>query len=114
MSAYLIAHKNTDDLDTIVFDGEAGQEIVAVFSDPKKAEKYINDAGWNDTYTVATLDAIAFMEWLIKCHRSGIEIMMTDPDRDEQESGRRLNTMNIEAHLNAAGEHIVLIANPDF
>lgn len=114
MSTFLIANKDSDKLETIVFDGEGGTESVAVFTDFKKADQYIRDANWTDQYTVATLQPIDFMEWLIHCHRSGIQLMVTDPLRSDQEAGRKLSTLNIEAHLEHAGEHIELVADPEF
>lgn len=114
MSAYLITMKNSTVLDTPVFVADQNDEIVMVFTDPKNAQQYINDAGWTEDHTVATLDSIAFMEWLIHCHRSGVDLMATDPKRADHDAGRKINSLSIKAHLEHAGEHIVLTANPEF
>ncbi len=113
MAAYVLANKNTEELETTVFSSEAG-DAVAVFTDQKNAQEYLDDADWNDSMTVAHLNAIQLMEWLIHCHRNGVRLMLTDPRRSEQESGMRLSTLDIEAQLEHAGSHIVRIANPDF
>lgn len=113
MSFYVIADKDVPQLETIVFAGEAG-DAVAVFTDPNRAQQYIDDAGWSEKQTVATLDPIAFMEWLISCHRNGVRTMMTDPKRTEHERGQRVDTLDIQSHLLHAGEHLHLAANPDF
>jgi hypothetical protein len=113
LSIYLLANKNTELLETIVFSGEGGDSVI-IFTDPKKAETYIEDAGWGDKYTVATLTTIDFLEWLIKCHRNGISFMVPDPNRAEHESNLKIDTLNIEAHLNHAGEHITTVAQSDF
>lgn len=113
MSTFVIAKKDTEDLETIVFTGDDG-DAVAVFTDSKSAEQYIADADWQEEFTVAELEPIDFMEWLIQCHRSGIEHMATNPVRAEHEEGRSIDTLDIEAHLNHAARHIESIANPDF
>ncbi len=113
MATYLLANKGTKLLETTVFSSEAG-DAVAVFTDPKHAEKYIEDAGWQDEMVVATLDAVHFMEWLITCHKNGVKLMATDPRRSEQESGLRISTLDIEAQLEHAGQHIFQVAQRDF
>lgn len=116
MSAYLITKKDSEVLDVEIFAaGEnEGEEIVMVFTDEKNAQQYIDDAGWSADHTIAALDSIALLEWLIQCHRNGVELMATDPRRADQDAGRKLNALSIEAHLKQAGDHIVLVANPDF
>ncbi len=113
MATYLIAQKETKQLETIIFSGEGG-DAVAVFTDPKNAQQYIDDAGWAGRHTVATLEPIAFMEWLIQCHRNDVKFMATNPTRAEQESGLKVDSLNIEAQLEHAGRHINLVANPEF
>ena len=113
MSVYVIAKKDTKLLETIVFAAEGG-DAVAVFSDPNRAESYIEDAGWSNSYTVATLTKIDFLEWLIKCHRNGVAFMTTNPTRAEHESNLKIDTLTIEAHLAEAGEQIATTANSEF
>ena len=110
---YLLANKDTEMLETTVFNSEEG-DAVAVFTDRKCAEAYIKDAGWADEMVVAELEAIPFIEWLILCFKDGVKLMAVDPRRQEQENGMRVSTLDIEAQLAHAGNHIFLVANPDF
>ena len=113
MAAYLIARKDINDLETLIFSGDEG-DGVPVFTDQRLAQQYIDAAGWQDEYTVATLEAIDFLEWLIQVHRAGVKFMATDPTRAEHEAGARVNSLDIESQLQHAGEHVTMIANPDF
>ncbi len=113
MATYLITRKDTEALETIIFAAEGG-EAVAVFTDPAPANKYIAAAGWEDEFVVATLQPIDFLEWLIRCYRKGVRYVVADPDRERQEAGQRLDTLDIEAQLKHAGQHIHFVANPDF
>ena len=110
---YLLANKDTELLETTVFNSESG-DAVAVFTDRKHADAYLNDAGWDDEMVVAELEPIAFMEWLIQCHNDGVKLMAANPRREDQEKNLRIDTLNIEAQLEHAGNHIFLVANPDF
>ena len=114
MAAYLITNKNSDQIDTPVYAADQSDEIVMVFTSEQAAQQYIDDAGWAEENTVATLDSIPFLEWLLLCHRSGIDAIATDPKRADQVAGQKLNSLSIEAHLKHAGQHIVSVANPDF
>lgn len=113
MATYVLANKNTTELETTVFSSESG-DTVAVFTDAKKASAYLEDAGWQDEMTVAQLNSVQFMEWLIMCHRNGVKLMATDPLRSEQEAGRKVNTLEIDAQLDQAGEFITQVANREF
>ena len=113
MATFLLANKGTKELETTVFSSESG-DAVAVFTDYNNAEQYIQDAGWQDEMVVAELDAVHFMEWLITCHKNGVKLMATDPRRSEHESGLRITTLDIEAQLHHAGEHIFQVAQRDF
>ena len=110
---YLLANKDTELLETTVFSSESG-DAVAVFTSRKHADDYIKDAGWGDEMVVAELKPIPFMEWLIHCHNDGVKLMAANPRRDEQESNLRISTLNVEAQLEHAGNHIFRVANPDF
>lgn len=116
MVAYLIARENVDPLDTVVFAaGPNGkEEAVALFTDPNTAKSYIEAAGWEDEYTVATVEPIPFLRWLLHAYDDGVHHLVVDPDFADQEAQVRLNTLDLEAHLAHAGEHIVEVARPDF
>lgn len=113
MSTFLLTKKDTEVLETTVFASEEG-DAVAVFTDPKNAQEYLNAANWNDEMVVAELGAVEFIKYLINCHENGVKLMATDPRRSEQESGMRISTLNIEAQLEHAGQHIFQVAQRDF
>ena len=112
-ATYLLADKKTEDLETTVFNSEEGDAVV-VFTDRKHAQTYIRDAGWEDSIAIAELNEIQFIEWLIHCHNDGVKLMATNPRRKEQESGLRIDTLNIQAQLEHAGNHIFRTASPEF
>ena len=114
MSAFLITKTDSEPLDTPVYAADETDEIVMVFTSQQSAQRYIDDAEWGDEYTVATLEPISFLEWLLLCHRNGIESIATDPSRSDQISGQRVSSLSIEDHLIHAGQHIVAVATPDF
>lgn len=113
MATYVLVNSKTEDLETTVFASEAG-DTVALFTDSKNAQQYLDDAKWNDEMSVAELDNIQLMEWLIHCYRNGVKLMATDPSRSEQESGMRVSTLDIEDQLGHAGNHIFQVANREF
>ena len=110
---YLLANKESKLLETTIFQSEEGDAVV-VFTDRKHAETYISEAGWEDEMVVAELRAIPLLEWLLLCFKDGVKLMAINPRREEQESGYRLSTLNIEAQLENAGDHIFQVASPDF
>ena len=110
---YLLANKEAELLETTVFESEGG-DAVAVFTDRKHAEAYLQDAKWSDEMVVAELSSVAFMEWLIHCFNDGVKLMAVDPRRSEQENNLRVSTLDIEAQLEHAGDHIFSVANRDF
>lgn len=116
MPAYLISRANVEALDTIIFSAGPNdkEEAVAVFTDPRTAEEYMNEAGWAAEYTVATVEPIPFLRWLLKLHDEGVQHLVIDPNYSEQKEGKRLNTLNVKGHLEHAGKHIVDVARPDF
>lgn len=113
MSAFVIADKNAKELDTTVFSAEGG-DAVMLFTDQKNAQSYLEEANWADRMTVAELDSIRLIEWLLHCYKNGILFMATNPRRSEQDSGLRVSTLEIKAQLEHAGDHIVQVANPEF
>ena len=114
MSAFLITKTDSEPLDTPVYAADETDEIVMVFTCQQTAQRYIDEAKWGGEYTVATLEPIPFLEWLILCYKNGIKFIATDPSRSEQISGQKVSSLSIEDHLIHAGQHIVAVANPDF
>lgn len=114
MSAFLISKRNSEQIDTPVFaDADANEELVLVFTDPSRADDFIRQSN-TINHQVIELDDISFMEWLIQCHRTGVKSMVTDPTWPEMNAGLKLNSLEIAAHLQQAGQHVVLTANSDF
>ena len=116
MPAYLISRANVKILDTIIFSAGPNEkeEAVAVFTDPRGAETYIQEAGWAAEYTVATVEPIPFIRWLLQVHDEGVQHLVVDPKYSDQKAGNRLNTLDVKGQLEHAGKHIVDVARPDF
>ncbi len=116
MACYLISRASVPSLETIVFTAgpKEREEAIAVFTDPSRAAAYIEQAGWGEEYTVATLEPIPFLRWLLQAHDGGIQHIAVDPDYKSQQRGERQNTLSIEGHLEHAGRHILQVARPDF
>jgi len=116
MPVYILAQADCDDLATAIFSAgpDSREEAVAVFTDSSTAEKYLEDAGWTSEYTIATVDAIPFMKFVLELHAQGVQHMAIDPHFADQQAGIRLDTLDIEAHLEHAGRHIMEVARPDF
>lgn len=116
MPAYLISKANVDALDTIIFAAGPNEkeEAVAVFTDPRSAEDYMKVAGWASEHTVATVEPIPFLRWLLKVYDEGVQHLVINPDYSEQQAGKRLNTLDVKGQLEHAGKHIVDVARPDF
>jgi hypothetical protein len=116
MDCYLISRTADAALDTIVF--TAGptdkEEAVAVFTDVSAAQSYIDKAGWSEQYSVASVEPIPFLRWLLKAYDEGVHYLVVDPDYDTQQRGESQNTLSIEAHLEHASSHILQVARPDF
>ncbi|RMF41276.1 MAG: hypothetical protein D6753_09865 [Planctomycetota bacterium] len=115
MAAYLICRNGVDDLETIVFSAgpNENEEAVAVFSDPAKAEAYLQAAGLDGEYTVATVDPIPFLRWVITAHDNGVQHLVVDPDYEQQKAGQKLTSLSIEAQLEHAGDRLIQGAEAD-
>lgn len=116
MPAYVITRSNVEALDTIVFSAgpNENEEAVAVFTGPRLAEEYLKLAGWQAEYTVATVEPIPFIRWLLALHDDGVQHLVIDPDHADQQAGNGLSTLSIAGQLEHAGKHIVAVARPDF
>jgi hypothetical protein len=113
MPTFVFTNKNTPELETTIFASEAGDSVI-IFTDEQNAKNYLSDAGWEQEMVVAALGPIQLIEWLLHCHHRGVKLLATNPRRAEHEAGLRVNTLNIEAQLMHAGDHIFQIACPDF
>lgn len=81
MSAYVIAKKEEELLDTPVFyAGESNaEEAIAVFTGRDTAARYIEDAGWKENYEVGELNAIDLLRWVVKAHDEGTQYLAVNP-----------------------------------
>jgi hypothetical protein len=101
MSAYVIAEKDEELLDTPVFyAGESNaEEAIAVFTRRDAAAQYIEDAGWNGDYEVGELTAIDLLRWIVRAHDEGTQYLAINPDRGRQFAGEKQEIIVIEAKL---------------
>lgn len=116
MSAYLICRAKAEDLETIIFSvgPHKQQEAVAVFTDLNAAESYIHEAGWAGKYTVATLEPIPFLRWLLRVYEESVRHLVINPNYADHQAGVRLSTLDLERHLEHAGSQVLEVASPDF
>lgn len=116
MTCYVISRAAVPSLETIVFTAgpKEKEEAIAVFTDPSGAQSYLESAGWSEEYTVATLEPIPLLQWLLQAHEAGVHHIVVDPNYERQRRGERQDTLSIEAHLEHAGNHILQVARPDF
>ena len=116
MTAYILTRTQSEELDTVIFAAGPNDrdEAVAVFTDLANAEQYLVEANWSPEYTVATLESIPFLRWMLQLHDNGVSYLAIDPTFADQQSGVRIDTLSIEGHLEHAGKHIVDVARPDF
>jgi hypothetical protein len=101
MSAYVIAKKEEELLDTPVFyAGESnGEEAIAVFTRRDAAAQYIEDAGWNADHQVGELTAIDLLRWIVKAHDNGTQYLAVNPVYHRQVAEEKQETIVIETKL---------------
>jgi hypothetical protein len=106
MSAYVIAKKQEELLDTPVFyagDSNA-EEAIAVFTSQDAAARYIEEAGWNEDHEVGELTAIDLLRWIVKAHDEGTQYVAVNPVRHRQLTGEKQKTIVIERQLASFAE----------
>jgi hypothetical protein len=108
MSAYVIARRYSEFLDTPVFyAGSSGQEeAVAAFTDRKIAELYIDDAAWGDEYEVGELDPLQLLHWIVTVHTQGTQYLAVNPERRSHLAGTEQEIVVIEEMLAAFAESL--------
>lgn len=111
MLAYVLARTDEPDLETIIYETQMG-DATFVFTNDADAESYLTQSGDADNYSVAELQPIEFVEWMLKCRKNGVESMVINPSFQEHSSGKLMNSVNIEAHLEHFGLHFLEIADP--
>lgn len=115
MVAFLIADKNSDDLNTPVFRaGPNGrEEAVIAFTGSKAAKKYIEQLGWERDHTVAEVAGADFVAWLVQALEKGIRFLAVDPEPDGGQEAGRERMVNIGGQLSAAGDRILRMGGPE-
>lgn len=108
MSVFAIARRSASELDTVVFSAGKSDsaEAVAVFTDEKRAQKYIFDAGWSESHTVARLESADLFPWLCALDRDGIQYLAVDPTRTLQLQDGLQTMLTIRSELESAGERL--------
>lgn len=111
---FVITAREGSELSTPVFsvdgpagDSPAGEEGVAIFLTRRAAEEYIANAGWDDTDTVAEITPQAVVKWLVAVRGDGPSVLIVNPRRDEQRSGRSQNVLKIDELLSHLGSIVV-------
>lgn len=106
--SFVIAKKNCEYLETPVFHAgpQGKEEAVAVFTSRKLVEQYIADANWSDEYEVGELEPIQMVHWLVTANGQGTEMLVVDPDRDEQLGGERQNVIFLGDPLTAFADSL--------
>lgn len=91
MSAFVIAHDDSEYLDSPIFHAgsELKQEAIALFTDRGSAQGYIDSAGWSDRYTVGELLPIQILKWFECAHEEGVDLIAINPDRNWHLFGER-------------------------
>ena len=100
MSAYIIAKKNCEILDTPVFHvGPSGKEdAVAVFSNRESAQQYIDEADWTD-HEVRELTSLQLLRWMAKAREDGRALLAVNPDRPGEVASKLQDLITIEGKM---------------
>lgn len=90
MNFYVLAKRDSDDLDTPVFDmgTSSNESAVAIFLRRQAAVDYLTEANWSSDHTVAAIEPTQTLKWLVHAQENGIDFVAIDPDRQKQVAGR--------------------------
>ncbi len=91
MNTFVIAHQNSEFLDSPVFYAgpEQQQEAIAVFTARETAQDYIDSAGWSQDYAVGELKPIQILNWFECAHEDEVHLVVVNPNREWQLFGDR-------------------------
>jgi hypothetical protein len=109
MSLYVIAKANEEDvLDTVIFyAGEEGdQEAVAVFTAEAAAQKYLEEADWDEPHEPFPLEPLALLQWLQQAYGQGVRYVTVNPQREAQDAGQPQTVLSVEEQLHRCGESL--------
>lgn len=98
-NVFVIVKKGTDLLDTPVFRvGESGdQETVAVFTGRDPAQRYLDQAAWNETDEIGELSRDDLLRWLVEAEREGVHYAVVNPIRDRHLAGDLQAVLSLDA-----------------
>lgn len=113
MNAYVIARKESEDLETFIFDSPGG-DTVFVFTTESEAKTYIDAADLHREFTIAEIAAEDFAEWMVRCKHNGVNLIGINPSHDDIAHGKAVDVMDVKAHLTHFAEHFLEIADPTF
>lgn len=113
MNVYLIAKKNIEDVETIVFDIE-GADAVFLFTEESDGQQYLRDAGLEKEYTLAEIADSDFAEWMVKCKQNGVKNLGINPTFQQVHTDKSVEVMNIDEHLTHFAQHFLEVSDPAF
>ena len=80
----------------------------------KQAENYLASAGLEASHTVAELEDVPFLNWVLQAHGEGLTHLAVNPRFEQVAACQTVETLDIQAHLQHAAEHMLQLARPDF
>lgn len=97
-NVFVIAQQGASDLVTAVFSvgADESDEALAVFTSRRNAQRYLEDAGWTETDTVAELQPADFAEWLLTLPDGAPTFLTINPTREEQQAGVKQPVVRID------------------
>jgi hypothetical protein len=106
MTAFVIAKKNSEFLDTPVFRAGADgrEEAIAVFTSRETAEKYITDAGWTAEQEVGELQPIQLLRWIVTAYDQGTQMVVVDPTRARHLAGEPQSVVYLDEPMGTFAE----------
>jgi hypothetical protein len=106
MNAFIITKRDSEFIDSPVFQAgtDDGEEAIAIFSSADTADQYILDAGWQDAQQVGTLKPVQVLRWLVLAHDQGIRMVVIDPNRERQLSGKPQAVIYLDDPMEAFAE----------
>ena len=117
MSVFVIADSKCQDLVTSVYRTDDG-DAAMLFTSNETAASYLEHSASGESakegLTVAELDAIPLLQWLLEAYEDGVAHLVVDPDYAAVDRGASVPSLNLAAQLEQASAHILQLARPDF
>jgi hypothetical protein len=80
-------------------EADSADEGIPAFTSEQRANDWLAGSRFENDYEVAKLEDVPFMFWCMDVYRGGIEHLILDPDRDEQDAGQGQDTIDLGGHL---------------